>query len=160
MEIERKFLVDPKVLHEWNRRNGKLKSILRIEQGYLSSSTESLTRVRISDNTGYLTVKSKTVGISRQEFEYEIPKGDANQMLTLCPKKLTKMRYNYEFDGMLWEVDFFKGDNQGLIVAEVELESEDQEINLPPWVTKEVSDDYRYGNNNLINNPYKDWKDA
>jgi CYTH domain-containing protein len=130
-EIERKFLVKEGI---WRHAKGA-----GYRQGYLSSAKERIVRVRTIDDKGYLTIKGITVGAARMEFEYEIPLQDANELLTLCEKPLIeKIRYTVENDGVVWEVDEFAGDNQGLIVAEVELQSEDQQFSKPDWVAEDV----------------------
>jgi adenylate cyclase len=117
-------------------------------------------RVRIAGEQGFLTIKGKTQGISRLEFEYEIPLADAHTLLTeLCEKPLIeKYRYLLDYEGFTWEIDEFLGDNAGLIVAEIELKSENQAFVQPDWLGEEVSHDPRYLNANLIRNPYKNWQ--
>ncbi len=151
-EIERKFLVRD---DSW--RPGAGGTLYR--QGYLSTSMKRVVRVRIFDKSGFLTVKGVTRGICRAEYEYEIPFKDACEMLDhLCRRPLIeKNRYRIEYGGLTWEVDEFLGENAGLVLAEVELALEDQEINLPPWIGKEVSEDPRYFNANLVENPYRRW---
>ena len=149
-EIERKFLVRE---GSWRSQKGT-----RYRQGYLNSVKERVVRVRTIGDKGYLTIKGLTVGASRLEFEYEIPRQDANQLLNICEKPLIeKTRFKVVEAGFVWEIDEFFGENQGLIVAEVELESEDQEFPRPPWVGEEVTGDPRYFNSNLIKKPYKVW---
>ena len=149
-EIERKFLVKEGT---WRQAKGT-----QYRQGYLNSTKERIVRVRTIDGKGYLTIKGITVGASRMEFEYEIPRQDADALLNICEKPLIeKIRYTVETGGMVWEIDEFAGDNQGLIVAEVELESEDQYFSKPDWVREEVTGDPRYFNSNLIKNPYTKW---
>ena len=144
IEIERKFLVDKKKL-----RGLKFSSEEKISQGYLSR--HPTVRVRVTDERGYLTIKSSTRGISRQEFEYEIPIADAEQLLKMCGRNvLKKYRRKIFYGGHVWEIDFFAGRHAGLIIAEVELNSPDEPIDLPDWVTKEVSTDPRYFNSNLV----------
>ena len=144
IEIERKFLVDKRKLHELTFASEE-----KIAQGYLSFSPA--VRVRLKDNRGFLTVKSSTVGISRQEFEYEIPAEDAEQLLKLCGRYvLKKYRRKIEYGGHVWEVDFFAGRHAGLVLAEVELNAPDEPVDLPDWVSREVSDDVRYFNFNLV----------
>lgn len=144
VEIERKFLVDKRKLHELT-----FSSEEKIAQGYLSFSTTI--RVRLKDNRGFLTIKSSTVGISRQEFEYEIPAEDAEQLLKLCGRNvLKKYRRKIEYGGHVWEVDFFAGRHAGLVLAEVELKSADEVVDLPDWLSREVSHDSRYFNSNLV----------
>ncbi|MGO8713107.1 MAG: CYTH domain-containing protein [Rhizomicrobium sp.] len=131
-----------------------------VPPGYLSSAKERVVRVRIMGEKAYLTVKGLTVGISRLEFEYPIPVADAAVMLDrLCERPLIeKTRHREMFDGRVWEIDIFHGDNEGLVVAEVEVASHTDQITPPSWVTDEVSDDPRYFNANLASNPYKNWR--
>ena len=150
-EIERKFLVQS---DEWR----SLAEATRYRQGYLSSIKERVVRVRTIDDDGFLTIKGMNEGLTRLEFEYDIPVEDASSLLDLCEKPLIeKNRCKIEQDGLVWEVDEFFGDNAGLIVAEVELESEDQAFEKPSWVGEEVSGDPRYFNSNLIQNPFTTW---
>jgi len=149
-EIERKFLVKADT---WRDAKG-----IMYRQGYLSSVKERTVRVRTTEDKGYLTVKGVAVGATRLEFEYEIPRQDADTLLDICEQPLIeKNRYKVAHDGFVWEVDEFFGDNQGLIIAELELESEDQEFPRPDWVGEEVTGDSRYFNSNLIKNPYTHW---
>ena len=142
-EIERKFLVDAEKISALNFSDEET-----IAQGYLS--TDPTVRVRLKNNRGYLTIKSSTVGISRQEFEYEIPARDAEELLALCGERvLKKIRRKIFHGGHVWEVDFFGGRHEGLILAEVELNSPDEPVELPDWILREVSDDVRYFNSNL-----------
>lgn len=152
VEIERKYLIDLEKL-------GTLENGIRIKQGYLSINKESVVRVRIKNDKGYLTIKGSNNGISRLEFEYEIPFEEANEMLdNLCQKPvIDKSRYIIKYDTNIWEIDVFYGDNEGLVVAEVELKDENEIISLPSWIKKEVSHDSRYFNSNLMKHPYKDW---
>ena len=150
-EIERKFLVNTKLYKAAD--NGEY-----IAQGYLSTKPDVTVRVRIKDKCGYLTVKSKNDGISRNEFEYEIPVTDASEILKMCKSKITKRRHIVEFKGNIWEVDIFEGDNAGLVVAEIELKSENETFEKPIWIGKEVSFDAKYYNSNLSKNPYKNWR--
>ena len=151
-EIERKFLVNGDA---WR----SLGHGTRYRQGYLSTVKERTVRVRTIADKAYLTVKGVTEGISRAEFEYEIPVEDANALLDgLCERPLIdKVRYKIPLGNHTWEVDEFFGDNAGLIMAEVELESEDQTFEMPEWIGREVSNDSRYFNANLIANPYQNW---
>lgn len=151
-EIERKYLLEGTAWKE-----GATGTFYR--QGYLSTVKERTVRVRTIDDRGFLTVKGISEGVSRLEFEYEIPVADATQMLDeLCPRPLIeKARFKIAYGGLVWEVDEFFGENEGLIVAEVELDAEDQEIPLPDWVGEEVSDDPRYFNSNLSVTPYSQW---
>lgn len=147
-EIERKFLVND-LIHEVLRNHQPL----AICQGYIYDGSDGKTvRVRTKGPKGYLTIKGKSSGISRTEFEYEIPHSDAVVLLDqFCEKTLIKDRYVVEFAGMTWDVDQFHGKLEGLIVAEIELEHEDQSFDHPKWLSEEVSDDERYYNVNLIN---------
>lgn len=151
-EIERKFLVTGDA---WR----KPASGRTYRQGYLSTVKERTVRVRTDGEKGYLTVKGISVGAKRAEFEYEIPIADADAMLNnLCERPLiAKTRRKISFAGLIWEVDEFAGDNEGLVVAEVELTDEAQEISLPDWVGEEVTHDPRYFNVNLVAHPYKNW---
>lgn len=145
MEIERKFLVDKRKVHGLNFASEAV-----IKQGYISSNPT--VRVRIKNARGFLTIKSSTKGISRQEFEYEIPISDAEELLNLCGHKvLKKIRRTIEFGGHIWEVDFFMGKLAGLVMAEVELNSAEEAVDLPDWISREVSNDKRYVNANLVN---------
>ena len=151
-EIERKYLV---VGDAW--RSGAVGTVFR--QGYLSTVKERTVRVRVAGDRGYLTIKGITVGAVRSEFEYEIPRADADQMLDeLCELPLIeKTRYEIEAGDLTWEIDEFAGVNEGLVVAEVELEDEAQEIALPDWAGAEVTNDPRYFNSNLIAHPFSEW---
>ena len=152
VEIERKYLIDLEKL-------GKLENPNRIKQGYLSINNESIVRVRTKNDKAYLTIKGSNNGISRLEFEYEIPLDEANEMLDkLCQKPIIdKTRYIVNYDVHIWEIDIFYGDNEGLVVAEVELKDENEQIILPSWIKEEVTHDNRYFNSNLMKHPYKDW---
>jgi CYTH domain-containing protein len=152
VEIERKFLVKN---NAW-RSLGE-SSLYR--QGYLPSQNHTTVRVRTVGDRGYLTIKGKNTGMSRLEFEYEIPLADANELLeTLCQNPLIeKYRYRIPWENHLWEVDEFLGDNQGLIVAEVELKQETEAIAIPDWIGQEVTGDRRYYNVNLAKIPYSQW---
>ena len=151
-EIERKFLLAG---DDWK----KLARGVLYRQGYLCSRKERTVRVRTIADKGFLTIKGICSGISRMEYEYEIPLQDADVLLdTLCEKPLIqKKRYKIKFAGFTWEVDEFLADNEGLVVAEIELEREDQLFDKPAWVGREVSGDPDYFNSSLIKNPYKNW---
>jgi adenylate cyclase len=153
VEIERKFLVD---LEKWGQV-GKPEGT-HYRQGYLLSDEKETIRVRISDKEGFFNLKSKVSQLSRKEYEYKIPLQDGIEILDAFTKHGTeKTRYKIPVAGKTWEVDVFVGDNEGLIVAEIELESEDEKFEKPDWVTKEVTDDGRYTNSSLSINPYKNW---
>ena len=151
-EIERKYLVKG---DSWRA----LGEGIQYRQGYLSTAEERSVRVRTVNGKAYLTVKGETRGIARMEYDYEIPLTDANELLDeVCERPLIeKTRYTISTAGHIWEIDEFDGENRGLIVAEVELASEEQTVDLPDWVGTEVSDDPRYYNANLIANPYTRW---
>lgn len=151
-EIERKFLV---INDNW-----RLDVIgTRFRQGYLCTTPERTVRVRLEGTQGKLTIKGKSVGISRAEYEYSIPATEAAAMLaTLCLRPLIeKTRYRVEHAGRIWEIDEFHADNSGLIVAEIELETADALFEVPDWVGVEVSADPRYFNANLQQYPYCHW---
>ncbi|MCP4114428.1 MAG: CYTH domain-containing protein [Desulfobacteraceae bacterium] len=154
IEIERKFLLKN---DSWKASGVKP---LVLKQGYIMNSKTGVVRIRISDSTGFITVKGRTRNASRLEYEYEIPVKDAEEMLhNLCEKPLVeKNRYNIDHGGFQWSVDQFLGANLGLVVAEIELDSEEQAFERPPWLGKEVTGDSRYFNSNLIATPYPDWE--
>lgn len=153
-EIERKFLV-----RDQSYRDGA--SCRTYRQGYLSTASDKIVRVRADGLRGYLTIKGPSNGASRTEYEYEIPLSDAEEMLArMCEKPLIeKRRYLVVHEGMTWEVDEFLGENEGLCIAEIELEREDQGFALPPWAGREVTADSRYYNANLVKRPYRSWKE-
>ncbi len=152
VEIERKFLVQDGFVP-----NGEQQT--NLVQGYLSAEPERTIRVRIAGAKAFLTIKGKMEGISRPEFEYEIPIADARELLKLAVLPVVeKVRHIYSIDGLIWEVDVFSGANSGLIIAEVELSSAEEKISLPEWVGNEVSGDLRYQNSQLARNPYRNWK--
>lgn len=145
-EIERKFLVNDELLNVVKYLQSK-----KIRQGYISDIDGKTVRVRTKGEKGYLTIKGKSNGISRDEFEYEIPFEDANQLLQIfCPKVLEKERFDLIIGEKKWEIDIFHGKLEGLIIAELELESEDEVFELPGWIREEVSDDVQYYNSRLI----------
>ncbi len=152
-EIEHKYLVNTRL---WKPADAGV----LYRQGYLSSVKERVVRVRIAGERGFLTVKGLTIGVSRSEFEYPIPLADAAAMLdSLCERPLIeKTRHREQFAGRTWEIDVFHGDNDGLVMAEVEIANAAERVTLPPWAGEEVSNDPRYFNNNLVANPYKNWR--
>lgn len=152
IEIERKFLL---ASDAWR---GLGQSVL-LRQGYLSSARERVVRVRIEGEQAMLTIKGANVGATRGEWEYPIPLADAAELLDgLCEQPLIeKTRHRIEHAGMVWEVDEFLGANAGLVVAEIELASEDQPFDKPDWIGAEVSGDARYYNANLIRHPFSQW---
>ena len=152
VEIERKFLV----------RDARWKTLgqgMLIRQGYLSSHSDRIVRVRILDKEAVLTIKGRSKGATRGEWEYPIPLADAEVFLdTLCEKPLIeKYRYRIPHDGMTWEVDEFLGENAGLVVAEIELDAEDQAFSIPDWIGDDVTHDARYVNANLLRHPFSKW---
>lgn len=152
VEIERKFLLRS----EEYKKLGEGKKFI---QGYLSSNKERVVRVRVKNDKGYLTIKGPNSGSSRMEFEYEIPCEEAQYMLrNLCEKSIIeKIRYNVEYEGHIWEVDCFLGENEGLEIAEIELSSEEETFSIPEWIGEEVTEDKRYYNSYIAKNPYKLW---
>ncbi|MES2808989.1 MAG: CYTH domain-containing protein [Bacteroidota bacterium] len=153
IEIERKFLVKHDVWQQQARPDG-----IVMRQGYIVNQQSKTARLRIAGPKAYLTFKSGTTGISRAEYEYEIPVSEAADLFDqFVETRLEKIRYNIIYENKLWEVDVFSGDNEGLIVAEIELDSEDESFELPPWAGQEVSEDARYYNSSLSVKPYKSW---
>ena len=161
-EIERKYLVKNAEwqLYKEYLQNHSTNSCEKYCQGYIPTDNGTTVRLRTVGKQGYLTIKSKVVGHTRAEYEYSIPFQDAHEMLNhLCLKPLIeKFRYKVELDDLTWEVDEFLGENEGLIVAEVELENENQAINLPHWIDREVNDK-KYFNSYLVKHPYSQWQD-
>lgn len=154
VEIERKFLVDHKKWCEVEKPEGYY-----YRQGYLLNEGLRTIRVRVTDEQGYITLKGPTKGITRNEYEYKIPVEDGNELLDgFAATEVEKIRYRIEVANKLWEIDEFLGDNHGLIIAEIELQREDEQFELPGWVTVEVSDDARYYNSNLSTHPFSGWK--
>jgi len=154
IEIEKKFLVTGE---EW--KEGSSSTIYF--QGYLCSGSGQTVRVRIAGDKAWLTIKGRHTNISRLEFEYPIPLEEAQIMLAeVCEQPIIhKRRFFKKYGGFIWEIDEFYGDNQGLVLAEIELASEDQEFPRPDWLGEEVSDDGRYYNASLRSYPYSMWKD-
>ena len=153
IEIERKFLV---VGDAW-----RAAPAVQYAQGYLNRDKLRTVRVRIVQDKAWLTVKGASQGATRAEFEYEIPLADAQQLLALCDGPLVrKARRKVEHGGHVWEIDEFEGDNAGLVVAEIELPSEDAGFEAPPWLGAEVTHDARYFNSNLATAPFCTWPEA
>ncbi len=152
-EIERKFLV---LNDDWR---GIVRSDMKIIQAYLATNESSSTRIRIQNDKANINIKSATLGITRSEFEYAIPVVDAQSMIDdLCIKPvIEKTRYIVKYMHHTWEIDVFSGDNEGLIVAEIELSSPDEAFEKPSWLGEEVSNDARYYNVCLVKTPYKTW---
>lgn len=152
-EIERKFLIkDTSIL---NNLNGTL-----FIQAYLVNQKNKSIRVRITDNKAWLNIKGETKGVSRQEFEYKIPLSEAKVILdNFCNKPyIIKKRFIIPHGELFWEVDVFEKENEGLIVAEIELPDENYPLAVPDWIGKEISHDVKYYNANLIHKPFKEWK--
>ena len=151
IEIERKFLV----------RNDDWRALgvpIHYEQGYLVADGERTIRVRIAGKKGFLTIKGKSQGISRKEYEYQVPVDEALEILELCSfPVIRKYRTRVLYKGKIWEVDEFEGENKGLIMAEIELKSEDETFSVPPWIGQEVTGDIRYYNSRLALNPFQNW---
>lgn len=151
VEIERKF----RVASGWKPSG----AATHIAQGYLSETPDRTVRVRRYGDSFFLTVKGRTDGISRLEFEYTIPMEDGKALLTLCPSVIEKDRYEVDVEGSLWEVDVFHGGNEGLTIAEIELPKEDAPFSRPDWLGEEVTGDVRYYNAELARHPYRAWKE-
>ena len=157
-EIERKFLLKESDLNSPTNTTWRAAKAVHYSQGYLNRDKARTVRVRIVGLEAQLTVKGPTHGATRQEFEYAIPVEDARALIELCESGvIEKTRRTISHQGMLWEVDEFFGDNEGLVVAEVELEHEDQFIEFPDWIGDEVTDDPRYFNSALSKTPFKLW---
>ena len=154
LEIERKFLVQGDA---W--RDGA--TVLAIRQGYLAATESCTVRVRISGESAWLTIKGKRCNGATPEFEYAIPLPQAEMMLYTMARKplIEKKRHLVAYDGRIWEVDEFFGDNAGLVLAEIELDSPDETIALPPWAGREVTDEKRFYNANLAGYPYSHWQE-
>jgi CYTH domain-containing protein len=152
-EIERKYVVAG---DGW----GPADDGIRQRQGYLAITDRGTVRVRVAGGRARLNVKGAQKGLTRAEYEYEIPLADAEEMLdTLCGLVVEKTRYEREFGGRVWEVDVFHGENDGLVTAEVELASEEEEVLVPDWATEDVSRDERYRVACLARHPYRAWRD-
>ena len=153
-EIERKFLLHHEEWKKADKPTGQ-----HIRQGYILTDPQKTIRVRIKDHKGFLTIKGLSVGATRSEYEYEIPVQEATELLdAFSVSELSKIRYEIPYKNKTWEVDEFLGDNAGLLIAEIELENEQEPIELPEWVATEVTSEEKYYNSNLTENPYKNWK--
>ena len=155
LEIERKFLLKG---DSW--RADVLRSV-DYRQGYMSGTEKCSIRIRIGNGKAHLNIKSATLGIQRSEYDYPVPLVDAEEMLNqFClGEVIEKTRYFVDYKNHTWEIDIFEGANQGLIVAEIELDHEDERFELPDWIGKEVSDDPRYYNVCLVDHPFSQWQD-
>lgn len=152
IEIERKFLVVPDL---WPQGQNKI----RMRQGYLADQDGLVCRIRQKNNDYYLSLKAKIDATSSYDYEYRIPGEDGITMLEkICTKTpVAKLRHEVEFCGLVWEIDEFQSLNQGLVVAEIELPDVSHQLELPPWVTIEVTDDFRYRNSALYKMPWSQW---
>ena len=153
VEIERKFLVDKEQWEALEKPPGKV-----IAQGYLYADETRVIRVRIAGDNGFITIKGRAENLARPEFEYSIPKEDAEALIRLSSGYIiNKIRYNIPYEGKRWEVDVFSGENEGLILAEIELENAAEPFLKPGWITLEVTQDLRYYNSWLSKYPYTFW---
>lgn len=153
IEIERKFLVNQEIWDELEKPVGEF-----YRQGYLMVDPEKTIRVRQTSEKGFLTIKGISIGAKRAEFEYEIPTLEAKELLDqFSVSELSKIRYKILFENKLWEVDEFLGDNEGLMVAEIELQSEHETFRSPDWIGREVTGEKKYYNSNLTQLPFKKW---
>ncbi len=152
IEIERKYLVKSPPLHLAEKR-------LHIKQGYIVNDQKQVIRVREKGDEYFLTIKGNQIGISRLEYDFPISKKDANELISnFCRDTIIeKTRHYLRFKDHIWEIDEFHKKNQGLVVAEIELNSENENFELPSWVEKEVTSEKKYYNMNLATNPYKNW---
>lgn len=154
IEIERKYLVK---LAEWQELEKPSGEFYR--QGYLLTDPNKTIRVRQTTDKGFLTIKGISVGATRPEYEYEIPWNEARELLDqFAVAELSKVRYKISVDNHIWEVDVFSGKNEGLIVAEIELSSEDENFTIPGWIDREVTGEEKYYNSNLVTEPFQHWK--
>jgi adenylate cyclase len=152
-EIEKKYLIDHEKWQNTEKPKGEF-----YRQGYLLAEPNKTIRVRLTEKSGFLTIKGRMIGITTPEYEYAIPTADAKELLdTLCISELSKIRYKLKYRNKLWEIDEFLGENQGLIVAEIELKSEEEKYDLPDFILQEVTGDKRYYNAQLSVNAFKNW---
>ena len=156
IEIERKFLV---VSDAWRELAGRR---TRMRQGYLNLEKQCSIRVRSDGERGWLNIKGATIGARRREFEYEIPVAEADELLSdfAQPPLIEKTRFYVALGAHVWEVDVFEGDNEGLVVAEIELGDENELFERPVWLGAEVTHDVRYYNTHLARHPYREWRQA
>ena len=153
IEIERKFLVNHDQWEKLVKPTGEF-----YRQGYLLTDPQKTIRVRQTSDKGFLTIKGISVGATRAEYEYEIPFEEAKELLDqFSVAELSKVRFKIAIENHIWEVDVFSGNNQGLIVAEIELKSENEKFVLPAWIDREVTGEEKYYNSNLVTKPYSDW---
>ncbi len=155
IEIERKFLVVSELWQKLEKPAGEY-----LIQGYLGIDVHKTIRVRVAGSKAFMAVKGKAINITRQEYEFEIPLKIASELIkNFAETIIEKLRHIIIYRGKTWEVDEFLGDNEGLLIAEIELNSEDERFQLPEWIGREVSHDTRYFNSNLSKYPYKNWND-
>jgi len=153
IEIERKFLVDQEQWQQLPKPVG-----VRFRQGYILSDESKTIRIRVTPDEAFITIKGKTAGLSRLEYEYKIPAAEGDELLdNFALSELAKRRYYIDVAGKTWEVDEFLGANKGLLVAEIELLSEDEKFIIPSWITTEVTGDERYYNSRLATKPFNTW---
>lgn len=154
VEIERKFLVDHDKWENFEKTAGDF-----YRQGYLLTDPHKTIRVRQTSDKGFLTIKGISVGATRAEYEYEIPSEEAKELLDqFAVSELSKIRYKIAMENHIWEVDVFSGENDGLIVAEIELKNENEKFKIPDWIGQEVTGEEKYYNSNLTLLPFKKWK--
>ncbi len=153
LEIERKFKIRDETWRQASTGSA------RIVQGYFARTPLLRARIRIYGNKGFITLKSEPGVLVRHEYEYEIPKADAIEMIKQFSVEpiIAKVRYDVPYDGVVWAVDVFEGANSGLTLAEAELKTVDQQLSLPAWAGEEVTNDRRYGNSNLARYPFVTW---
>jgi adenylate cyclase len=155
IEIERKFLVKKDIWEKTIKGHGHF-----YRQGYILTDPTKTIRIRLADDEGFITIKGLSVGASRTEYEYVIPKHDALDLLdNFCSSGISKLRYKIYVGSKLWEVDEFLDNNQGLVIAEIELTTEQETFETPDWLGEEVTEEEKYYNSNLSVNPYKNWRD-
>jgi len=154
-EIERRFLVKST---EWEK---EVSQEINCIQGYLSIDYDRIARVRITDDQSIFTVKGRRINRECPEFNYSIPRNDAEEMLKLCFQPyIVKTRKIINFQGYIWEIDVFKNENSGLIIAEIELSDRNENFTKPDWLGEEITEDLRYSNSNLILHPFNTWKNG
>lgn len=154
IEIERKYLVKYNLWDALAKPKGEY-----YRQGYIVNEMFKTVRVRATENQGFITIKGKTDNPAvKPEYEYQIPKSEAIELLDgFTENNIEKIRYKIEYQGKIWEIDLFYGDNEGLIVAEIELDSMEESYQIPEWVDREVTHESKYFNSNLSKNPFKNW---
>jgi CYTH domain-containing protein len=152
-EIERKFLVRKDLWYAQKKPQGT-----DIIQSYMVNEPDKVIRIRVTDTKGYLTIKGPAIDSTRYEFEYSVPRNEAMEIMDLFTKeKIEKIRYKIDFQNHFWEIDEFFGENDGLIMAEIELKSQDESFEIPSWLGEEVTHDHRYYNSYLSEHPFSSW---